>query len=98
MNQIENNKNWDYFEENFDNDKYEEKGIAELGRMYLKNNTYINRYIRRYELDKEIVPIPISALGITAFSSFRHSITPEYGSDTALSLIHISEPTRRTPI
>lgn len=62
MNQIENKKKWDAFDDRLTR-KYEEEGIAELGRWYKKSGDYIEYYMTNPNL------APIVAFGITAFLS-----------------------------
>lgn len=66
MKESEDVKNWDDFRDRFNN-RYYTEGIAELGRWYIKNKEFIHHHIPDDENDKTVIPIPLSARGITAF-------------------------------
>lgn len=76
------NQNWDSFE---DKVTYSDDGIAQLGRWYKKNGYEIFHHIKETGDDKDVIPIPIVAYGITAFlsdnnvTSFRCSLNSKLG-------------------
>ncbi|HZL11678.1 MAG TPA: hypothetical protein VFC65_16970 [Prolixibacteraceae bacterium] len=78
MTETKNNK-WDYFYDQFNDNKWDDEKVAELQRIYMKNSQPIYKHIREDSHDLDVVPYPISAKGITAFladeslASFRYS-------------------------
>ncbi|MEI7423576.1 MAG: hypothetical protein WCK18_15845 [Prolixibacteraceae bacterium] len=81
MSEADNTNNWDDFRDRFDIELFKDKGIAQLGRRYIKNNYFIHHLIPFDESD-EITPLPIAAKGITAFLAsddymFREAVRGE---------------------
>ena len=68
-----NINDWTRFEDGLYPDKYQEGGVALLGRKYVKGTQYICKYISEHSIDSGELP-PIVAQGITAYLANMSSL------------------------